>query len=80
MANGRRRRHLRRSAVSATPHVDGVFHVQWWIKIGMDKKYDGCMISSKVETRMSTIEFQSTSHPWICDDLNVIGIVIFLSW
>ena len=28
MANGRRRRHLRRSAVSATPHVDGVFHAQ----------------------------------------------------
>ena len=28
MANGRRRCHLRRSAVSTTPHVDGIFHVQ----------------------------------------------------
>jgi len=28
MANGRRRRHLRRSTVSTTPHVDGIFHVQ----------------------------------------------------
>ena len=28
MANGRRRRHLRRSALSAAPHVDGMFHAQ----------------------------------------------------